>query len=118
MSRVWTFVPTIDGDTVYDTSGAEVKIDVDVPIDAKDIELKTYVDGEELTSNYALPDKVYDVLKWVGLLLLPTLAWVYTSLAGAWGLPYAEEVPFTLNILGTCVAVLIGASSISSIVRS
>ena len=63
---------------------------------------------------YWLPDKVYGVLKWVGLLLLPTLAWGYSMLAGAWGLPFAEEIPFTLNVCGTIVAVLIGASTLSN----
>lgn len=63
---------------------------------------------------YWLPDRVYDVLKWVGLLALPTLAWAYQALAGAWGLPYAEQVPMTLNICGTAVAVLIGASELKA----
>lgn len=118
MSRLWTFVPLVDGDTVYDAAGNEVKIDIDVPEAAETVDLKAYVDGEEYKPNYILPDKVYDVLKWIGLLLLPTLAWMYSSVATVWGLPYIEEVPFTLNVLGTCIAVLIGASSLTNIIRS
>lgn len=117
MSKTWTFVPTIDGEAVYDAEGHELSIDVDVPLDAETVQMHAYVDGKELTDKYVLPDKVYDVLKWVGLLLLPTLAWLYTSLAGAWGLPYAEEVPFTLNVLGTFVAVLIGASALPNMMK-
>lgn len=63
---------------------------------------------------YLLPEKAYLVLKWVGLLVLPTLAWVYAVLGEAWGLPFVQQIPVTLNVLGTCVAVLIGASQISA----
>ena len=61
---------------------------------------------------YWLPDAAYDVLKWVGLLLMPTLSWVYQALAAVWGLPLANEVSTTLGIAGTLVAVLIGASQL------
>lgn len=61
---------------------------------------------------YWLSDAVYDVLKWVGLLLMPTLSWLYQALAAVWGLPLANEVSTTLGIAGTLVAVLIGASQL------
>lgn len=63
---------------------------------------------------YWLPDQVYTALKWVGLAALPTLAWGYQALAGVWGLPCADEVGMTLNIAGTVVAVLIGASALKA----
>lgn len=61
---------------------------------------------------YWLPDAAYDALKWVGLLLLPTLSWCYQVVAAVWGLPLANEVSTTLGIAGTLVAVLIGASQL------
>ncbi len=112
-----SFVPLINEQPITDKNGKVVKVDVTVPKHASDITMQTWVDGQEVTDQYLLPSKVYDILKWVGLLLLPTLAWVYTMLAGAWNLPYAEQVPFTLNVLGTMIAILIGASSLNNIVK-
>ena len=57
---------------------------------------------------YWLPDAVYQALKWVGLLALPTAAWAYQALAGIFGWPLA------INVCGTAIAVLIGASSIKA----
>lgn len=112
-----SFVPLVDAQPIVDEDGKVVKVDVQVPKHASDVTMQTWVDGQEVKDQYLLPSKVYDVLKWVGLLLLPTLAWVYTMLASAWNLPYAEQVPFTLNVLGTMIAVLIGASSLNNAVK-
>lgn len=111
------FEPTINGQSVLDQDGNPVQVFIEVPADVENIDFNTSIDGVPIQDKYLLPNTVYDILKWVGLLFLPTLAWVYTMLAGAWSLPYAEEVPFTLNIFGTMIAVLIGASSINNIVR-
>ena len=73
------------------------------------------MDEEKDTSQlprYWLPDAAYQALKWIGLLALPTAAWVYQALAGIFGWPMATEVPMALNVCGTAVAVLIGASSL------
>ena len=59
---------------------------------------------------YWLPDKVYQVLKWVALVVLPALA-VFVSTAGpAMGLPHVGVIVTTLNALGLLVAACIGAS--------
>lgn len=63
---------------------------------------------------YWLPDKAYAALKWIGLLALPTLSWMYQALAQVWGWPHATEVTMTLGIAGTAIAVLIGASSLKA----
>ena len=44
-----------------------------------------------------LPNKVYDVLKWVAILFLPAIAVLYKSLAAEWGLPYGEQIYKTVN---------------------
>ena len=71
---------------------------------------------EDITQapKYWLPDAAYTALKWIGLAALPTLSWLYQALASVWGLPYATEVSTTLDIAGTGVAVLIGASALSA----
>jgi len=58
-----------------------------------------------------LPDKVYDVLKWVALVCLPALATFYVALAAALGLPYADEVAKVTTALCTLIGALIGVSS-------
>lgn len=63
---------------------------------------------------YFMPDGLYDVLKWVGLIALPALAVFYGVIAPAWGLPYADQVVLTLNALGVLVGTLIGASQLTA----
>lgn len=59
---------------------------------------------------YWLPDKIYQVLKWVALVVLPALA-VFVSAAGpSLGLPHVDVIVTTLNALGLLVAACIGAS--------
>ncbi len=71
---------------------------------------------EDITQapKYWLPSEVYTALKWAGLAALPTLSWVYQALAAVWSLPFANEISATLGIVGTCIAVLIGASSLAA----
>lgn len=64
---------------------------------------------------YWLPDKVYKVLKWVGLLGLPASSWAYQFFGNIWGAPHVGEVSMTLAGAGVLVAVLIGASQLSAL---
>lgn len=66
------------------------------------------------TKQYWLPDTAYNILKWVGLIALPALAWCVSVIAPAWGLPHVTEIVTTLNALGTLVGILIGASTIKA----
>ena len=58
-----------------------------------------------------LDNKVYDVLKWVALVVLPAIATLYTALAGVWGLPYAEEIPATITAVDLFIGALLGVST-------
>ena len=58
-----------------------------------------------------LSNKVYDVLKWIALYLLPALGTLYFALSGIWGLPYGEEVVGTITAADTVLGVLLGISS-------
>ena len=65
---------------------------------------------EDESKPYWLPDKVYQVLKWVALVVLPALA-VFVNTAGpSLGLPHADVIVTTLNALGLLVAACIGVS--------
>lgn len=60
-----------------------------------------------------LPDKVYDVLKWVCIICLPAVAVLYTVLAKIWGLPFESEIPATINAIAVFIGTLIGISHIA-----
>ena len=63
---------------------------------------------------YLLPNHIYDVLKWVGLVLCPSLALFYGAVAPAWGWPAPDNVVLTLNALGTLIGALIGVSHLAA----
>ena len=71
------------------------------------------VDDLSQYPKYWLPDKVYGALKWIGLLALPAIGWLYQSIGAIWGLPYVSEVSLTVSAVGTAIGVLIGASQLS-----
>ena len=58
-----------------------------------------------------LSNKVYDILKWVALIVLPALATFYSVLSGIWGFPFGEQIPATLTAIGLLVGTLIGIST-------
>lgn len=58
-----------------------------------------------------MSNKMYDVLKWVALVVLPAVAIFYESLAGIWGLPFAEQIPATITAVDLLLGVLLGVSS-------
>lgn len=58
-----------------------------------------------------LNDKVYNVLKWIALYLLPALGTLYFALAGIWGFPYGEQIVGTLTAVDTFLGVILGISS-------
>lgn len=70
--------------------------------------------NEDNVPQWLLPDKVYDVLKWVGLLVLPALSTFIGTVGPAWGLPYANQIIITLNATGTLVGAVIGASAVKA----
>ena len=59
-----------------------------------------------------LPDKVYDVLKWLVCILLPAIGTFYVAMAGTWGLPYADEICKTTQAVALFIGALIGVSSV------
>lgn len=60
-----------------------------------------------------LNDKVYDILKWVCLIVLPAFATLYATLGNTWGWPYIDQVVITINAFATFIGVLIGVSTIN-----
>lgn len=58
-----------------------------------------------------LSNKLYDVLKWVALVVLPALSALYLGLSGIWGFPYGEQVSGTIALIDTFLGALLGISS-------
>lgn len=58
-----------------------------------------------------LSDRMYDVLKWITLVVIPALTTAYVGLAAVWGWPYAEEVAKTSAVICTLLGALLGIST-------
>ena len=58
-----------------------------------------------------MSNKVYDVLKWIALILLPAVGTLYFGLAQIWNLPYAEQIVGTITIIDTFLGALLGIST-------
>ena len=58
-----------------------------------------------------LPDSVYNILKWITMIVLPACATAYVGLAAIWGWPYATEVAKTSAVICTLLGALLGIST-------
>ena len=58
-----------------------------------------------------LSNRVYDILKWIAMYLLPAAGTLYFALAGIWGLPYGEQIVGTITAVDTLLGVLLGIST-------
>ena len=58
-------------------------------------------------------NKIYDVLKWVALVLLPALAVLYGALAKVWNFPYPSEIVYTITAVDTFLGAVLGISNIN-----
>ena len=58
-----------------------------------------------------MSNKVYDVLKWIALILLPALATLYFALAKIWGFPYGAEIVGTITAVDAFLGALLQIST-------
>lgn len=58
-----------------------------------------------------LPDKIYDILKWITMIVIPALATAYVGLAAVWGWPYADQIAKTAAVVCTLLGALLGIST-------
>lgn len=63
---------------------------------------------------WLIPDKLYDVLKWLAALVFPALALFVGTVGPAWGLPYVDAIVTTLNALGVLAGAIIGVSALKA----
>lgn len=48
-----------------------------------------------------MSNRVYDVLKWVGLIVLPALSTLIAVVFAIWGIPYGHEISETITAIAT-----------------
>lgn len=58
-----------------------------------------------------LPDKLYDWLKWLVVIVLPSIGALYTGLSQIWRLPYAAEIPATITVICTFLGAVLCIST-------
>ena len=58
-----------------------------------------------------MDNKMYDILKWIAMYLLPALGTLYFALASIWGLPYGEQIVGTITAIDTFLGVILGIST-------
>lgn len=58
-----------------------------------------------------MTDRMYDVMKWIAMVVLPALGTLYFALAGIWGFPYGEEVVGTITAVDAFLGALLGISA-------
>lgn len=59
-----------------------------------------------------IPNKLYDILKWIAVVVIDAVALFIKAVFPVWNIPYADEITTTLIALGTLLGALLGISSI------
>lgn len=60
-----------------------------------------------------LSNKLYDILKWVVIIVLPALATLYAALAGVWAWPYPDDVVTTITAVDTFLGAVLCISTVN-----
>ena len=58
-----------------------------------------------------IPDKLYDILKWVVIIVLPAVATLYAALAPVWNWPYCDEVVKSITAVDTFLGAVLCIST-------
>lgn len=61
--------------------------------------------------NFAISSKLYDILKWVALILLPATSTLYAALSGFWNWPYPKEICGTISAISVFLGAILQLSS-------
>ena len=58
-----------------------------------------------------ISNKLYDILKWLVIIVLPALATLYAALSTVWAWPYSEEVVTTITAVDTFLGAVLCISA-------
>src|SRR4051794_21878160 len=67
--------------------------------------------NETQESKLFLGDKVYGIVKFLTIVVLPAIGTLYFALSGIWGLPDAQEVLGTILAIEAFIGAVLGISS-------
>lgn len=59
-----------------------------------------------------IPNKLYDVLKWLCMLALPALALLVQTVFSIWHISYGEQISATIVAINAFLGAVIGVSAI------
>ncbi|BAQ32100.1 phage holin [Bifidobacterium scardovii] len=76
------------------------------------------VDVDLTPPAWLIPNRLYDVLKWLAMLVFPALAVFTRTIGPAWGLPHMDAIATTLAALGVLCGAIIGISAINAHISS
>lgn len=60
-----------------------------------------------------MSNKVYDILKFIAMIVLPALATFYAKVAGIWELPYGDQISQTIMAIDTLLGAILMISTAS-----
>ena len=58
-----------------------------------------------------IPNKLYDILKWLVIIVLPAAGTLYAALSTVWGWPYSEEIVTTITAVDTFLGAVLCISA-------
>lgn len=64
-----------------------------------------------------LPEKVYQILKWLSLVCLPAVCALWVALGKIWGFPYVAEIAGTISAIEVFIGAIIGVSQINLAIK-
>ena len=59
-----------------------------------------------------MSNKVYDILKWIALVVFPAIATLFSAVSMIWGIPYGEQITSTIIAIDTALGAILGVSSV------
>lgn len=71
-----------------------------------------------MSKDVLVSNKVYDILKWVAIIVLPALAILVEGVFPLWGIPYAMEISKTLDYVGVFLGSVLLVSNVNYILKS
>ena len=60
-----------------------------------------------------LPNRLFDILKWVAILFLPALAILVRSIFAIWNLPFGRELSDTIVAMQVFLGAILGVSTLN-----
>lgn len=67
--------------------------------------------GTERSNKMKISNKLYDILKWLVIIVLPALATLYAALAAVWAWPNPDQVVTTITAVDTFLGAVLCISS-------